>query len=121
MSWATAKEHVQSVNTNLTLTSKLAYTGKVTTQYPVHGTFQSALQAIPGRPVRSITYGSLDSLSGMDKTGQPTIRTTGCSSDVRRVNVRLHGDQAWLYNMFDGQVETFVKTQLRAKVSGVIR
>ncbi|KAI0219813.1 hypothetical protein LSAT2_028639 [Lamellibrachia satsuma] len=56
---------------------------------------------------------------GMDKTGQPTIRTTGCSSDVRRVNVRLHGDQAWLYNMFDGQVETFVKTQLRAKLCEV--
>ncbi|KAI0212511.1 Cholesteryl ester transfer protein [Lamellibrachia satsuma] len=53
---------------------------------------------------------------GMDNSGQPTIRTTGCSSDVGRVHVHLHGGASWLYNLFDHKIGNVVKSKLKDKL-----
>ena len=59
-------------------------------------------------------------LSGMDNAGQPTVQTTGCSSDVRTLTVHLHGDHAKFFEVFDQQVAQRMKTQLKTKVRGIL-
>ncbi|KAI0227097.1 hypothetical protein LSAT2_022446 [Lamellibrachia satsuma] len=55
----------------------------------------------------------LSIMLGMSNSGQPTIYTTGCSSDVGRVHVHLHGGASWLYNLFDDNIGDSVKDSLR--------
>ncbi|KAK2193986.1 hypothetical protein NP493_4g13041 [Ridgeia piscesae] len=53
---------------------------------------------------------------GMDNSGQPTIHTTGCSSEVGSADVRLHGGGSWFYNIFDSAIERNVKRNLKNKL-----
>ncbi|KAK2171045.1 hypothetical protein NP493_1111g00004 [Ridgeia piscesae] len=59
---------------------------------------------------------SLSIILGMDNAGQPTVQTTGCSSDVRTLTVHLHGDHAKFFEVFDQQVAQRMKTQLKTKL-----
>ena len=52
----------------------------------------------------------------MDDSGQPTIHTTGCSSEVGSADVHLHGGGSWFYNIFDSAIERSVKRNLKNKV-----
>ena len=58
----------------------------------------------------------MDMFSGMDNSGQPTIHTTGCSSEVGSANVHLHGGGSWFYNIFDSAIERIVKRKLKDRV-----
>ena len=53
---------------------------------------------------------------GRDSKGVPTIRTTGCSSDLD-VDVDFHGGKAWIYNMFASKLESKLKSSLQGKVN----
>ncbi|KAK2157067.1 hypothetical protein NP493_1915g00000 [Ridgeia piscesae] len=53
---------------------------------------------------------------GMDNSGQPTIHTTGCSSEVGSADVHLHGGGSWFYNIFDSAIERNVKRNLKNKL-----
>ena len=52
----------------------------------------------------------------MDNSGQPTIHTIGCSSEVRSAHVRLHGGGSWFYNLFNSDMERNLKRNLKNKV-----
>ena len=58
----------------------------------------------------------MDMFSGMDNSGQPTVHTTGCSSEVGSANVHLHGGGSWFYNIFDSAIEHNVKSKLKDRV-----
>lgn len=53
---------------------------------------------------------------GVDNSGQPTIHTTGCSSEVGSAHVHLHGGGSWFYNIFDNAMEQHVKRSLKNKL-----
>ena len=53
---------------------------------------------------------------GKTATGEPTIRSTGCTSHVNRVRIRLHGGASWLYNLFMGHVERPLRDDLKRKI-----
>ena len=55
-------------------------------------------------------------LPGIDNSGQPTIHTTGCSSEVGSAHVHLHGGGSFLYNMFHSAMERNLKRNLKNKV-----
>ena len=53
---------------------------------------------------------------GASATGEPTIRTTGCTCHIDRVRIRLHGGASWLYNLFMGSVEHPLRDNLQRKI-----
>ena len=53
---------------------------------------------------------------GKSATGEPTIRTTGCTCHIDHVNIRLHGGASWLYNLFMGSVERSLRNNLQRKI-----
>jgi len=46
---------------------------------------------------------------GESATGEPTIRTTGCTCRIDQLRIRLHGGASWLYNIFMKFVERRVR------------
>ncbi|KAI0216967.1 hypothetical protein LSAT2_028645 [Lamellibrachia satsuma] len=58
---------------------------------------------------------------GMDNSGQPTIHTTGCSSEVGSANVHLRGGGSWFYNIFDSAIERIVKRKLKDRLCEAAR
>jgi len=49
-------------------------------------------------------------------SGEPTIRSTGCSCHIDHVSIRLHGGASWLYNLFRSLVERPMRENLQRKV-----
>ena len=73
------------------------------------------------------THGSVDaSVSGMnlvetatfgvDKTGRPSIASSGCSDSIGGVSVSFHGGTAFIINLFRHTVEHKVRDILQSKV-----
>ena len=59
---------------------------------------------------------SLSVSLGKSATGEPTIRSTGCTCHIDRLRIRLHGGASWLYNFF----MRFVEGEVRDRVQGLI-
>ena len=51
-------------------------------------------------------------LTGADSQGRPTIKTTGCSASIDRVDVSLHRGASWLYRIFEDQINSAFKKQM---------
>ncbi|KAI0219814.1 BPI fold-containing family C protein [Lamellibrachia satsuma] len=58
---------------------------------------------------------------GMDNSGQPTVHTTRCSSEVGSANVHLHGGGSWFYNIFNSAIERNVKSKLKDRLCEAAR
>ena len=52
---------------------------------------------------------------GRDATnGHATLSTSACSGDIGNVHVSFHGSAAWLYNLFDGEFESAMRSGFRS-------
>ena len=49
----------------------------------------------------------------MDDNGQPTIYSTGCSTEIDHVDVHFHGGLAIIYNLFRGHVGDWAKRRIK--------
>ena len=59
---------------------------------------------------------SVSATLGSTASGEPTIRTTGCTCHIDRLKIRLHGGASWLYNLFMGHVERGLRDNLQRKI-----
>ena len=48
--------------------------------------------------------------------GEPTIKSTGCTCHIDRVNIVLHGEDTSLYSRFMGPVETNMRNSLQQEI-----
>ncbi|KAK3731744.1 hypothetical protein RRG08_035413 [Elysia crispata] len=53
---------------------------------------------------------------GIDKTGHPSIASSGCSASIGDVDVDFHGGISFIINLFRGTVERKIKDLLQPKV-----
>ena len=58
--------------------------------------------------------------TGVDQTGRPTIKSSGCSSHVGSLKVKFHGGASWLYNIFDHQIAKNLQHKLQDLVSTIV-
>ncbi len=47
--------------------------------------------------------------AGKDGQGRPTISARGCSANIDKVDVHIHGGASWFYRIFDHQIEKAIK------------
>ena len=55
--------------------------------------------------------------TGNDTQGHATLKTTGCSLNIGNLDVKFHGGASWLYNLFDSNIESSIKSSLQEQVS----
>ncbi|GFO20660.1 bactericidal permeability increasing protein [Plakobranchus ocellatus] len=53
---------------------------------------------------------------GIDKTGRPSIASSGCSDSIGGVDVHFHGGSAFILNLFRHTVENKIKDMLQPKI-----
>ncbi|XP_077192209.1 bactericidal permeability-increasing protein-like [Paroedura picta] len=57
---------------------------------------------------------------GNDPAGRLTAATSACSTHISNVRVQIHGKWSWLYNLFDSQIESALKSTMEDKVCEVV-
>ena len=54
--------------------------------------------------------------TGDDSTGRPSIKSGGCSCSVDRVDIDIHGDTAFFFNLLKHEIEK----RVRALIPGIV-
>ncbi|XP_005112375.2 bactericidal permeability-increasing protein [Aplysia californica] len=57
---------------------------------------------------------------GVDKTGRPSMTTASCNAYVRDIDVKFHGGQAFILNLFRGTVEDKIKGLLPGQICKLV-